>query len=165
MVGGNDVLSRKRSRSTVSENNQQGQDAPPRYVKRVKHTVVPLSTTVKHDLLAQYYTETVTLRQYFLLRLPKTSRLRRRKISSIGRVGPGADRTPTEEERLLGDYLDSTIVARRYSSGETDEKADLRWKQWVAFSQKGSESCTTLSDGLKGSIYTQAEVSVPQDRV
>jgi len=110
---------------------------------------------VKHALLAQYYPETRTLRQYALSKLPASSRIRRRKIASVGLAKSPADKAPTEDELALGALLDSTLVARRHPAAASD---DHRWEQWVSFSQKGDESYVTLSDGLKGSIFSQAEV-------
>ncbi len=110
---------------------------------------------MKHALLAQYYPEIQTLRQYALAKLPASSRLRRRKIASVGLVRSAAEKAPTEDETTLGDLLDSTIVACRYHAEAAD---DHRWEQWLGFSQKGDESYVTLSDGLKGSMYSQAEV-------
>ncbi len=110
---------------------------------------------MKHALLAQYYHEIQTLRQYALAKLPAASRLRRRKIASVGLARPGVEKAPTEDETALGELLDSTIVACRHHAEAED---DRRWEQWVGFSQRGDESYVTLSDGLKGSIYSQAEV-------
>jgi telomerase reverse transcriptase len=69
----------------------------------------------------------------------------------------------TETEIALGDLLDSTLVARRHhappsNDAEADPDASHRWDQWVAFSQKGDESYVTLSDGLRGSVYSMSEV-------
>ncbi|KAK4105507.1 hypothetical protein N658DRAFT_122296 [Parathielavia hyrcaniae] len=55
----------------------------------------------------------------------------------------------------LGELLESTIVARRQ---QAEASHDHRWEQWVGFSQRGDESHVTLSDGLKGSIYSQSEI-------
>jgi telomerase reverse transcriptase len=113
---------------------------------------------VKHALLAQFYSEVQTLRQYALSRLPASSRIRRRKIASVGLGKPPSDQPHTDDELALGALLDSTVVARRH---HRDGEAGLehRWEQYVAFSQKSDESNVTLSDGLKGSMYSQAEVS------
>jgi telomerase reverse transcriptase len=102
------------------------------------------------------------LRQYALSKLPASSRIRRRKIASVGRAKTPPEKAATEDELAVGELLDSTIVARRRHAEavtETEAGHDHRWEQWLGFSQKGDESNVTLSDGLKGSIYSQSEVS------
>lgn len=146
------VPPRKRSRSEPRDRDRD--DSANRPAKHVRHGHEPRDAIVKHALLAQYYCESQTLRQYVLSKLPASSRLRRRKIASIGLAKPGPK--PTEIEPALRDLLDSTIVACRQHVEDTDGH---RWQQWVAFSQKGDESYVTLSDGLKGSIFSQSEVS------
>jgi telomerase reverse transcriptase len=73
----------------------------------------------------------------------------------LGHLSP--EKSPTEDELALGELLDTTIVARR-KQAEDGHDRDHRWLQWVGFSQKGDESNVTLTDGLKGSIYSQSEV-------
>jgi len=60
-------------------------------------------------------------------------------------------------ELALGRLLDNTLVASRHEP-EAEKDVELRWAQWLSFSQRGDESCVTLSDGLNGSIYSQSEV-------
>lgn len=154
---------RKRGRTrtrtrTQSQGAGLGRDgSADRPAKRVQRGQEPRSadTMVQHALLAQYYPEMQTLRQYALTKLPASSRIRRRKITSVGQTKSPADKAPTEDEIALGALLDSTIVARRHPAQASD---DHRWEQWVSFSQKGDESYVTLSDGLQGSICSQAEV-------
>lgn len=125
---------------------------------------------VNHVLLSQYYSETETLRAHVLARLPVASRVRRKKISLMGR-GPSspARASCTDEELALGNLLDSTIVAtRRVIEPEPEPepepgagKPDHRWEQWVSFSQRGGgedKSYVTLSDGLRGSVFSQSEI-------
>lgn len=128
-------------------------ERPAKHVKRGHQTC---DAVVRHALLAQYYPELQTLRQFALAKLPASSRIRRRKIASLGLGQPSPDKPHTAEELALADLLDTTIVARR---GHDDTSgADHRWQQWVSFSQKGDESYVTLSDGLKGSTFSQSEV-------
>ncbi|KAH6650717.1 hypothetical protein F5144DRAFT_57723 [Chaetomium tenue] len=126
-------------------------EPPAKHVKCGK----PPNVIIKHALLAQYYPEIQTLRQYALSELPSSSRIRRKKIGSVGLGHLSPDKTPTEDELALGELLDTTIVACRQRP-EVDH--GHRWLQWVGFSQKGDESYVTLSDGLKGSIYSQSEI-------
>ena len=147
--------SRSRSRSRNAALGHHRDVSAGRPAKHAKGGQEPRSTVVKHALLAQYYPEIQTLRQYALAKLPASSRLRRRKIASVGLARSAAEKGPTEDETALGELLDSTIVVCRYHADAAD---DHRWEQWVGFSQRGDESYVTLSDGLKGSIYSQAEV-------
>ncbi len=154
-----DPASRKRTRSRSRSRNaglgHHRDISADRPAKHVKSGQEPRGTAVKHTLLAQYYSEIQTLRQYALAKLPASSRLRRRKIASVGLAKSAAEKAPTEDENALGELLDSTIVAYRHQAEAGD---DHRWIQWVGFSQRGDESYVTLSDGLKGSVYSQAEV-------
>ncbi|KAL1844292.1 hypothetical protein VTJ49DRAFT_2349 [Mycothermus thermophilus] len=128
--------------------------------KRLKSQVSPVS--IKHVLLDRYYSETQTLRQYALAQLPASSRLRRRKIASVGQVRSGS--VVTEDEQKLADLLDNTFVSRRlprergHGDQDTQDGPSHRWEQWLNFSQKGDESHVTLSDGLKGCIFSQSEI-------
>ncbi|KAK4128774.1 hypothetical protein N657DRAFT_629813 [Parathielavia appendiculata] len=146
---------RKRSRS---RSGSRSRDFGPRLDRPAKHPKrgpEPADAVVKHGLLAQYYPEIQTLRQYALSKLPPSSRIRRRRIASLGLGPPSPERPCTEEEAALGELLDSTIVTRRQ---QAEANHDHRWEQWAGFSQKGDESYVTLSDGLKGSIYSQSEI-------
>ncbi|KAK1752439.1 hypothetical protein QBC47DRAFT_57775 [Echria macrotheca] len=114
---------------------------------------------ITHALLSHYYTEISTLRTYLLAKLPASSRIRRKKIASLGINVPGAETTCSEQEIELGKALDTTLVTwRRDPPAEVEPTPDFRWEQWLGFSQKGDESYVTLSDGLKGSIYSQSEI-------
>lgn len=144
--------SRKRGRDHAGALTGPSSVEPPaKHVKCAK----PPNVIIKHALLAQYYPEIQTLRQYALSELPSSSRIRRKKIGSVGLGHLSPNETPTEDELVLGELLDTTIVARRQRP-EVDH--GHRWLQWIGFSQKGDESYVTLSDGLKWSIYSQSEV-------
>jgi len=128
---------RKRSRSDCAA------DRPAKHAKN-RHEPCGPGAIVKQTLLAHYYTEVQTLRQYALSKLPTTSRIRRKKIAT---AGDG-----------LGAFLDATLVALRQEG--QDNKPDYRWEKWVNFSQKGDESYDiTISAGLGASMYSQPEVS------
>lgn len=124
------------------------------------------SPAVDHALLKQYYSQTRTLRDHVLASLPAASRLRRRKIASVGRTPPSSSpiKECTDAEIALARLLDTTLVASRGPLGseivdESKTIPDLRWEQWIRFSQRGAdESYVTLADGLGGSLYSQAEV-------
>ncbi|KAK0731718.1 hypothetical protein B0H67DRAFT_84786 [Lasiosphaeris hirsuta] len=122
---------------------------------------------VEHELLAQYYSEVRTLREYALAKLPASSRIRRRKIASVGLPSAEktsektSEKTAADEALALGQFLDTTLVACRGKTApdtEARRTPDLRWQQWIGFSQRADESYVTLSDGLRGSIYSQSEI-------
>ncbi|KAK3694997.1 hypothetical protein B0T22DRAFT_89502 [Podospora appendiculata] len=116
---------------------------------------------VGQGLLAQYYARIHTLRHYVLSQLPKSSRIRQRKIASVGLALPAPEKPCTNDELALGELLDTTLVAIRYDDDHgARSKTELgqRWEQWIGFSQKGDESYVTLSDGLKASCFSQSEL-------
>ncbi|KAL6357993.1 hypothetical protein LRP88_08172 [Fusarium phalaenopsidis] len=82
--------------------------------------------------------------------LPRGSRLRRKKVASIGQgdnIG--------EVESQLSRLLDSSLVCFRDQARDSD---DTRWEQWLVFSQKEDESYVSISDGIAGSMYSQSEI-------
>lgn len=111
----------------------------------------------RHPLLLQYYPHVLTLREYALSKLPKTSRIRRRKIAVLGLDAAG--KVLTDVERSLGRFLDAVLVG--LDKVDADPPADNRWEQWISFSQKNDESYVTLSDGVRGALFSQTEVSIP----
>ncbi|GAB1310439.1 Telomerase reverse transcriptase [Madurella fahalii] len=146
-------MPRKRSRS---QGGRSSRDAPAdRPAKHVKCGNAARDTIIGHALLTQYYSEIQTLRQYVVSKLPASSRLRRRKIASVGRSPSSPEQSRATDERALGELLDSTIVASRQHAEDTE---DHRWEQWVGFSQRGDESYMTLSEGLQGSVFSQSEI-------
>lgn len=109
-------------------------------------------TPVRRDLLERCYGRVTTLREYVLSKLPQGSRLRRKKVASIGQgdyVG--------EIENNLSRILDTSLVCFADKQCDAD---DTRWEQWLVFSQREDESYVSLSDGISGSIYSQSEVSI-----
>ncbi|KAF5660987.1 telomerase reverse transcriptase [Fusarium heterosporum] len=107
-------------------------------------------TPVRRDLLERCYGRVTTLREYVLSKLPQGSRLRRKKVASIGQ---GDDIGEIENE--LSMLLDTSLVCFADKQGDGD---DTRWEQWLVFSQKEDESYVSLSDGITGSIYSQHEI-------
>lgn len=105
---------------------------------------------VSHYLIAQYFPVVITLREYALSRLPSTSRIRRKKISRVGR-GQGP---LSETETRLSHLLDTTLVG---APETTRDQSDETWKELVT-SQTGEESNVTLADVFGNSTYSQVEV-------
>lgn len=127
------------------------------------------SQQVQHAVLVQYYAQVHTLRDWVLSKLPKSSKIRRKKLASLGLnnaslAAPGKTAW-SEEEIALGALLDTTLVAIRHdgglSDGEEAQDPDHRWEKWVAFSQGGGdESNVTLSDGdqQRSAVELQSEL-------
>lgn len=109
-------------------------------------------TPVKKDILQQHYPLVCTLREYVLSELPGTSRIRRKKIATLG---PGPD--ASEAETQLAHVLDTALVGTARSIPKSDSGAST-WEQWVSFSQKGDESYVTISKGIASSFGKQSEV-------
>ncbi|KAK8140264.1 hypothetical protein PG984_000330 [Apiospora sp. TS-2023a] len=131
--------------------------AKKRKLKRGKGSDEPVPLTpVQHAVLDQYYPQLLTLRDYVLLKLPATSRIRRRKITSTGSSSAVSNGQITEIERVVGQVLDTTLVG---VAQQTKSIPDKRWEQWETYaSQKGDESHVTLSDGLTGARFSQSEI-------
>lgn len=106
---------------------------------------------VRRDLLERCYACVTTLREHVLAKLPSASRLRRKKIASIG-YSP----EPSETESRLAHLLDTTLVCVHESNTDIQ---DVRWEQWLSFSQKADESNVSISDGVAASYFSQSEVS------
>jgi len=110
---------------------------------------------VSHPLLSQLYPHVQTLRDYVLSKLPASSRLRRKKIASVGLSSEASGKPVTETEQNVARLLDTTVVA---SLTQSEAPVDDRWEKWNSFSQKGDESYVTLSDGFTGVSFSQTEV-------
>ncbi|KAF0638481.1 hypothetical protein FPSE5266_10706 [Fusarium pseudograminearum] len=111
-------------------------------------------TLVKRDLLDRCYDKVTTLREYILLKLPPRSRLRRKKVAS---VGEGDD--VGELESNLSRLLDTSLVG--FNNDQQNVKDDdIRKKQLIEFTQRGDESYVSLSNGISGSVFSQDEVSI-----
>ena len=108
----------------------------------------PASVPMHRDLLSLFYPNCTSLRAYVLASLPHSSRLRRRKIESVGSAA-----ACSEAEKDIARLLDSSLVCYHQLTPDT---SDNRWEQWLSFSQKGDDSNVTLSGS--SSIYSQAEV-------
>jgi hypothetical protein len=108
--------------------------------------------SVKRDLLQQSYAVVLTLREYMLLKLPSSSRLRRKKINSLGKSNEVA-----ELEATISNFLDSTLICDSDAVLQTNNAA---YAQWLSFSQKGDESHVTISGAISESQNTQSEVGI-----
>lgn len=131
-----------------------------------RHLHAPLSVsslgtaTAKHAVLSQLYPNVQRLRDYVLSKLPRSSRLRRKKVAAVGRPSAGDnEKLASDVEQALAKLLDSTLVGLPViSDGDIANEDRNRWEQWAGFSQRADESYVTLSDGAAGAIYSQSEV-------
>ncbi|KAG7138103.1 hypothetical protein HYQ46_008379 [Verticillium longisporum] len=127
---------------------------PPPKKARIHATANP----VKHALLRQYYPEIVSLRHYLISKLPSASRLRRKKIASIGSEEPRSSVDFRGDlERQLCHLLDTTVVGLQHSQLPAADD-NVRREEWTKFSQRGDESYVTLSGGLSDALFSQAEI-------
>lgn len=151
-------------RKTASRGGHSDGQRPTKQRKTGPSNTLQSSDAVKHALLSQYYPTLLTLRQYVLVNLPASSRIRRRKIAAIGtehlnagRAGNNLDSNRAELARLL----DTTLVGL-HAGPEKIAKAESesRLQQWIDYSQR-DDSRVTLSDGDASAIHFQSEVGLP----
>lgn len=120
---------------------------------------------VKQTLLAKYYPNVLCLRDYLLSKLPVSSKVRRKKLLSVGHKlarnieHQGDDHEEEDEDHLLGDFLDSTLIGVSLNHELSHEN---RLKEWVSFSQKGDISVSTIANSSGNDVYSQSEVGVYQ---
>ena len=103
---------------------------------------------VKEALLAQFYPQVVSLREFLISKLPLTSKVRRKKILSVGK------KADSETDQKLSKLLDQTLVGVSKHKGVSQEE---RWQQWTTFSQKADDSVSF--GNLSGvGLFSQQEV-------
>ncbi|KAJ5717406.1 Telomere reverse transcriptase [Penicillium malachiteum] len=135
---------RKRSRKTeptpASQTSITGRFKSSHPIARDSHTT--------HPVISLYYRQVLSLRQYLLSQLPTTSKLRRRRITSL-RSAP--DRSNIQP---LVDLLDTTVVGVLKESSPTVQSE--RQKEYRAFTQSQSRSVLVSTD--TGPTSAQSEV-------
>ncbi len=110
---------------------------------------------MKQALLSQYYPKVLTLREYLLLKLPASSKVRRKKICAVKRLVQRDRVDETEHDDIcLAEYLDQTLVGVQ----EGEPLKDERWKQWTCFSQRADNSELTARSGDGHGDCSQSEV-------
>ncbi|KAF7867253.1 hypothetical protein EAF04_005336 [Stromatinia cepivora] len=115
---------------------------------------------VKQALLNKYYPNVLCLRDYLLSKLPVPSKVRRKKLLSVGRkvsanIQYEDDDDDEDEDRLLGDFLDGTMIGVSSNNGLSQED---RLKEWVSFSQRGDVSVSTIANSNCTDVYSQSEI-------
>jgi telomerase reverse transcriptase len=142
-------MGRKRKR-TNAEKGTEGALKRQRILGPGSATSSTKSLVVKQAVLSQYYPKVFSLREYLLSKLPPTSKVRRKKIISIGSRPDEKD-----AEKTLSSFLDRTLIGSSESS-EPNQKE--RWQQWTALSQKPEDDSIASTNLSAGGIYSQSEV-------
>lgn len=116
--------------------------------QKISETSSSKESVVKEALLAQFYPQVISLRAFLILKLPPSSKVRRKKILSVGK-------TPdSEADQKLSKFLDQTLVGVSKHKGVSQEE---RWQQWTTFSQKADDSISFANTTGVG-IFSQSEV-------
>ncbi|TAQ91363.1 hypothetical protein B7494_g281 [Chlorociboria aeruginascens] len=119
-------------------------------VKRQKISASAIKEpVVKQELLARYYSQVFSLRQYLLSKLPSESKVRRKKITSVGRKHSDG------RDGVLAEFLDKTLIGLLPSEETLHEE---RWKRWNVFTQRGDTSTSTVANPSGVGIYSQSEI-------
>jgi telomerase reverse transcriptase len=105
-------------------------------------------SVVKDALLAQFYPQVISLREFLISKLPPSSKIRRKKILSVGK------KADSEIDQKLSKLLDQTLVGVSKHKGVSQEE---RWQQWTTFSQKADDSVSFANQSGVG-IFSQSEV-------
>jgi telomerase reverse transcriptase len=106
---------------------------------------------VKQAVLAQFYPQVFSLREYLLSKLPSSSKIRRKKILLVGKKPDAGD-----ADRKLSAFLDGTLIGVSKCKELSQEE---KWKQWTTFSQKPEDSTVSADRSVLG-VYSQSEVGV-----
>ena len=142
---------RKRRRSSKDDESVSSKKLRP---------VETTGTAINHPTLRLYYRHILSLREFLLSQLPKTSKKRRRSIASLGKSAQtNSTGSLTEQfgdpngKEVLARLLDQTLVCSidEYSANEYGYDA----KDVEAFSQKVS---LTARSSYGGRVYTQSEL-------
>ena len=121
-------------------------------------------TPVQHPTLSLYYRNILTLRDYLLLKLPTTSKARRRKIASIVpdkaifHQNDEYTRTLSQDRRSLSKLLNSTLVCTVHE--QTPEPEPSRVKDLWAFSQRCSPTAESNAGGNTSSLSELVDYAI-----
>lgn len=111
---------------------------------------------IKQAVLAQYYPQVLSLREYLLSKLPETSKIRKKKISSVGK------RTDdSEDNRRVSEFLDRTLVG---VSKCTDFSSNERWQHRSTFTQRADDS-VSCANPAAAPMFSQSEVNIIHSRL
>ena len=155
---------RKRSQTQSLEDHEAAR-------KRINSNVdlLNLHTVVKHATLSVYYPRVLTLREYFLSKLPISSKSRRRKIAAIKYTAAGRPNSEQavqavtkrhDQENKLAELLDSTFVG--VTLAHPSDVAHSRTQDFVSFSQQVK---LTADSSIGEALTSQTEVGLCFDFV
>jgi telomerase reverse transcriptase len=103
---------------------------------------------VKEAVLAQFYPQVLSLRDFLISKLPANSKVRRKKILSVGK------KPDSEADQKLSKHLDQTLVG---VSKQVVISQQERWHQWATFSQKADDS-VSFANLTGAGMFSQSEV-------
>ncbi|KAI0432941.1 hypothetical protein F5Y09DRAFT_300348 [Xylaria sp. FL1042] len=149
-------MSRPRKRKRAASAGELLTDGSPFKKKKKSGSQYLVKPRLRHPVLSQYYPHVHSLREYIITQLPSSSRIRRRKISTIGIVNKSHNTLLSDVERSLGALLDNTLIGH---PNRTVQEGTSRLDGWKDFSHRGDESYVTLSNGVAGFVESQALVS------
>ena len=105
---------------------------------------------IKSAVLAQYYPQVCSLREYLLSKLPTSSKIRKKKVLLVGR-----NDQPNGGDHSLASFLDQTLVGiLKYKDISQEE----RLQQWTSFSQRRDTSDSNLGNTSEMGGFSQLEV-------
>jgi hypothetical protein len=106
---------------------------------------------VKDALLSQYYPQVFSLREYLISKLPTASKIRRKKILSVGRKSEGG------KDQNLAEFLDQTLVG---VLSHKDVSPEERLQQWTSFSQRNDTSDSNIGNLSGIGQFSMSEVFI-----
>lgn len=112
---------------------------------------------VKDSLLFQYYRKVLTLREFLLWRLPSSSKVRRKRIASVGCHGQPSKHAAEGDsgDATLALHLDGTLVGVL----KQDEVEKVRsTKDLLSYSRLGVASKVMDKSGICEKWFRQSEV-------
>ncbi|RFU33620.1 hypothetical protein B7463_g2724, partial [Scytalidium lignicola] len=127
-------------------------DAPGEKCQRIGPGSAPKDPLVKQAVLAIYYPKVCTLREYLISKLPPGSKIRRKKILSIGRQSKAGSE---EEHAYLASFMDRCLVGVLQNADVSETE---RLKQWATFSQRGENSVSGFADYSGATSFSQPEI-------
>lgn len=131
--------------------------------KKARHQLVGCSSEpVQHTILARYYHEVLTLREYILSRFSENaSKARRRKLACHGKLAGKTLQSDEADVRGFSDFLDKTLVGVKdtlmISSPEARQAIE---GEKVIFSQMLDSNGSTSTRNSEDTRNLQSEVCV-----
>ncbi|KAI9374345.1 hypothetical protein BJX61DRAFT_314572 [Aspergillus egyptiacus] len=102
-------MGKKRKRPLKNKTHGESKQHP----YRVDGSITPSEPEVSHPVLSLYYYQVVTLRQYILQRIPRSSKSRRRRIAAVRSDNAVDGSTDRGHGQDLAGLLDTTLVGIR----------------------------------------------------